>query len=90
MSTVKAYLTPASLQNLSSYKYSSIDISLVAQYILQPYWRWATTLLPPDLAPNSITSIGFGCIVFNLACVWIFDPSLGSEGRKAGGWLYLS
>jgi len=32
------YIAPDALPALHSYKYSGVDNSLVAKYIMQPYW----------------------------------------------------
>ncbi len=89
MSTVQSYLTPTRLANLSSYKYSAIDKSPLSNYVMRHYWVWAASLMPPDVAPNSITTIGFSAILFNLVCVWIWGGNLGEGGSASGSWLYL-
>ncbi|KAI8906250.1 CDP-alcohol phosphatidyltransferase-domain-containing protein [Gorgonomyces haynaldii] len=75
------------LKNLVHYKYSSLDLSPIANYILQPYWRWATTLFPLWLAPNLITLIGFLFVVGNFGLSWYYSPDLVQE---CPSWVYFS
>lgn len=89
MSTVQSYLSPARLANLSDYKYSSVDKSFLSKHVLRHWWVWTASLMPPDLAPNTITMLGFLAVVLNLAGVWIWAGDLGEGGRAAGSWLYL-
>ena len=75
------------IKSLNKYKYSAIDLSPIANYILQPYWRWATTLFPLWMAPNLITLLGFFFILFNLLlCMW-YSPDLYTAGPP---WIYFS
>lgn len=41
-----AVIEPKLLKNLSKYKYSGVDKSLLSKYLLQPYWNWLVTLFP--------------------------------------------
>jgi hypothetical protein len=45
-----SYIPRKGLENLKNYKYSGKDLSVVATYILQPFWRWLAELLPDWLA----------------------------------------
>jgi ethanolaminephosphotransferase len=40
------YVGEAGLSNLKFYKYSAIDKSPIANYVLKPYWNWAVGLFP--------------------------------------------
>lgn len=77
---------PAGLKHLKHYKYSAIDRSPIANYILQPYWRWATTLFPLWIAPNLITLLGFAFIVFNFILCMLFIPNLEATDHQ---WVYF-
>ncbi len=44
-------------------------------------------LLPTWLAPNAVTLLGFGFILFNVICLVIYMPDLKGPGP---GWLYFS
>lgn len=77
--------------HLKSYKYSSVDKSLVSYYILRHYvsrprtrksyaellqWNAAVELLPMWLAPNMVTLLGFGFILVNIVILELFVPDL--------------
>lgn len=40
------YIGPHGVATLHKYKYSGVDKSLVAKYILQPFWNRCVTLFP--------------------------------------------
>jgi len=76
-----------SLVHLKSYKYSSVDRSLISYYILRHYWNGAVKLLPLWLAPNMVTLIGFMFILVNIAILEVWVPDLVGP---APSWVYLS
>lgn len=55
------------LANLKQYKYAGVDKSWLANNVLQPYWSRLVLLMPINLAPNTITLVGFMAIVANYA-----------------------
>jgi len=75
------------LVHLKSYKYSSVDKSLISHYILRHYWNGFVKLLPLWLAPNMVTLLGFFFILANILCLEIFIPDLVGPGPS---WLYYS
>ncbi|KAL8639324.1 MAG: hypothetical protein Q9228_003630 [Teloschistes exilis] len=75
------------LVHLKSYKYSSVDKSLLSRYILKHYWNGFVELLPLWLAPNMVTLLGFFCILANVILLEIFIPDLVGP---APSWLYYS
>ncbi|KAL8661601.1 MAG: hypothetical protein Q9202_005429 [Teloschistes flavicans] len=75
------------LIHLKSYKYSSVDKSLISRYILKHYWNGFVELLPLWLAPNMVTLLGFFCILANVVLLEIFVPDLVGP---APSWLYYS
>ncbi|KAI9680940.1 MAG: hypothetical protein M1829_001020 [Trizodia sp. TS-e1964] len=75
------------LSHLKSYKYSSVDKSLISNYILKHYWNAAVKLLPLWLAPNMVTLLGFFFILANVASLAIVMPDLVGPGPS---WLYYS
>ncbi|KAJ5037452.1 uncharacterized protein L3040_007627 [Drepanopeziza brunnea f. sp. 'multigermtubi'] len=75
------------LVHLKSYKYSSVDKSLISNYILKHYWNAFVELLPLWLAPNMVTLLGFFCILTNVICLVIWMPDLVGPGPS---WLYYS
>lgn len=73
--------------NLEKYRYSAIDLSPIANYILQPYWSWAVTLFPLWMAPNLITLLGFLFVIANFILSYLYSPDLLRVGPD---WIYVS
>ncbi|GAA5986495.1 hypothetical protein JCM11641_005218 [Rhodosporidiobolus odoratus] len=67
-----------------SYSYSAVDKSPLSNYVMRHWWTWSASLMPPWLAPNCITLIGFGVVVLNFLSVWIWAPGLVDGPR----WVY--
>ncbi len=44
------YIGQDFLPNLRKYSYHGIDRSLIANHIMQPYWRWVVEFLPLTMA----------------------------------------
>lgn len=44
------FIDREAIKNLDSYRYSGVDKSLVAKYILQPYWSRLVLLFPTWMA----------------------------------------
>ncbi|OQN99320.1 hypothetical protein B0A48_14296 [Cryoendolithus antarcticus] len=62
------------LQHFKTYKYSSVDLSPLSYYVLRHYWNYCVSLLPLWLHPNSVTLLGFLCILFNIFLLILTDP----------------
>jgi hypothetical protein len=45
-----SYIPKKGLENLKSYKYQGKDLSIIANYVLQPFWRWLVEYLPEWMA----------------------------------------
>ncbi|KFH73710.1 hypothetical protein MVEG_00924 [Podila verticillata NRRL 6337] len=73
--------------NLSKYKYSGVDESLVSKYVLGPYWTKLVTFFPLSMAPNTITGLGFLCVVANLLTMFYFTPDMTGV---CPSWAYFS
>lgn len=69
------------------YRYSGVDKSPIARYILTPYWNYVTTLLPLWLAPNLITLLGLVAILINIVSIEILVPDFIGPGPT---WMYWS
>merc|ERR1712100_836913 len=80
------YIPNAGLKALSNYKYHGVDNSLLANYVMQPFWRQAVNLLPIWIAPNLVTLLGFFAIVASYLVMWFYSPQIQGE---APGWAYL-
>ncbi|KAF9923836.1 hypothetical protein BGZ65_008650 [Modicella reniformis] len=81
------YIPAEYRQNLSKYKYSGIDESLLSKYVLGPYWTKLVTFFPITMAPNLITGLGFLCVVFNLLTMFYFAPDITGV---CPSWAYFS
>ena len=81
------FIEPENIENLHKYKYSGVDKSLLAKYVLQPYWNWLVTLFPTSIAPNMITLIGFLCIVANFLTMLYFTTDMS---QPLPNWCYFS
>lgn len=75
------------LPNLKKYKYSSVDLSLLSKYILQPYWSRLVLFLPLWLAPNLVTLIGFAVICLNISTLLYFVSDISDP---LPSWVYFS
>ncbi|GAA6022593.1 hypothetical protein JCM10207_003917 [Rhodosporidiobolus poonsookiae] len=87
MPSVHYYLDQTHLRRLDQYSYSAVDKSPLSNYVMRYWWTWTASLMPPWLAPNCITLIGFGAVVLNFLTVWGFVPDLVGPG---GSWVYWS
>ncbi|KAG0152362.1 hypothetical protein CROQUDRAFT_649753 [Cronartium quercuum f. sp. fusiforme G11] len=77
--------------NLSKYKYSGEDHSIISRYILTPYWNKLVTYFPINMAPNLITLTGLGFVLINFTSLLIFEPTLECAPKpthvsKGGNW----
>ena len=80
-------LPEENLRYLREYKYNAVDRSLLSRYILNHYWTAVAELMPPWLAPNMITTIGFMFIYANIALLVWYMPDMKGPGPS---WLYFS
>eukprot|EP01132_Coremiostelium_polycephalum_P001560 gene1560-1979_t len=79
-------LSPTALLNLSKHKYSGIDDSILAKYVLQKYWTWCLNFVPLNIAPNLITLTGTLGIISTFLLVEKYSPFLSGN---LPGWLYV-
>ncbi|BGP13482.1 hypothetical protein JCM10213_001755 [Rhodosporidiobolus nylandii] len=87
MPGVRHYLDQTHLRRLDQYSYSAVDKSPLSNYVMRHWWTWSAGLMPPWLAPNCITLIGFAAVVLNFLTVWAFVPDLVGPGSA---WVYAS
>ncbi|GAA6044094.1 hypothetical protein JCM8097_008431 [Rhodosporidiobolus ruineniae] len=85
MPGVRHYLDLTHLRRLDQYSYSAVDKSPLSNYVMRHWWTWTASFMPPWLAPNCITLIGFFAVVLNFVCVWVFVPDLVGPGPS---WVY--
>ncbi|CAH7666163.1 CDP-alcohol phosphatidyltransferase-domain-containing protein [Phakopsora pachyrhizi] len=62
--------------NLSRYRYSGSDNSIISRYVLTPYWNRLVLIFPTSVAPNLITLTGLGFVMINFICLMIYEPDL--------------
>lgn len=70
------YIPQRGLKNLAKYKYSGMDLSLIAKYILHPFWTWLANYLPEWPAPNLITFAGFVPCLASFILTAYYCPTL--------------
>ncbi|CAO3659866.1 unnamed protein product [Umbelopsis ramanniana] len=80
------YISPKYRSNLSKYKYSGTDKSLLSRYVLNPFWNRLVKVFPLWVAPNLITMSGLLCVMLNLATLLYYSPDLGT----CPNWCYYS
>ncbi|ORY04428.1 Choline/ethanolaminephosphotransferase [Basidiobolus meristosporus CBS 931.73] len=81
------YIQKQYLKNLSNYRYSGVDKSLLSKYVLQAYWTRLVEFFPMWMAPNLITLLGFSCVIVNFLTVMILDPTLS---QPVPNWVYFT
>ncbi|TYI87335.1 hypothetical protein E1A91_D04G128300v1 [Gossypium mustelinum] len=57
------YIGSHGVQALKRYKYSGVDHSYLAKYVLQPFWSRFVNFFPLWMPPNMITLTGFMFLV---------------------------
>ncbi|KAI9085721.1 hypothetical protein K1719_032327 [Acacia pycnantha] len=72
---------------LHKYKYSGVDHSYVAKYVLQPFWTRFVKIFPLWMPPNMITLIGFMFLILSALLGYIYSPHLDSPPPK---WVHLA
>ena len=78
-------ISESELAQLATYKYSSYDYSLIANYILKYYWNGCVHLFPLWLAPNLITLLGLCFVLANFFLMAYYIPDLRTS---APSWVY--
>ncbi|EYU22597.1 hypothetical protein MIMGU_mgv1a0105292mg, partial [Erythranthe guttata] len=57
------YIGAHGVAALHRYKYSGVDHSYLAKYVLQPFWTRCVHFFPLWMPPNMITLMGFMFLV---------------------------
>ncbi|KAK9091985.1 hypothetical protein Syun_026896 [Stephania yunnanensis] len=70
------YIGTHGVAALHKYKYSGVDHSYVAKYVLQPFWSRCVNLFPLWMPPNMITLMGFMFLVMSALLGYIYSPGL--------------
>ncbi|KAL9643720.1 hypothetical protein ABK040_016166 [Willaertia magna] len=80
------YISPWMIDSLKNYKYKSGDNSIMSYY-LQSYWEYCAKLVPKQIAPNTITVLGFLGILLGFGLLIINNPNL--ESNHVNGIFYF-
>lgn len=70
------YIGRHGVEMLQRYKYSGVDRSYLAKYVLQPFWSRFVNLFPLWMPPNMITLLGFLFIVTSALLSYVYSPQL--------------
>lgn len=70
------YIGGHGIKALNNYKYSGVDHSYVAKYVLQPFWAKFVTFFPLWMPPNMITLMGFMFLSLSAVLGYIYSPHL--------------
>ncbi|XP_072980371.1 choline/ethanolaminephosphotransferase 1-like isoform X1 [Typha angustifolia] len=81
------YIGHHGVATLHRYKYSGVDHSLVAKYILQPFWSQFVNLFPLWMPPNMITLTGFMFLVISAVLGYVYSPHLDTAPPR---WVHLA
>ncbi|XP_054809439.1 choline/ethanolaminephosphotransferase 1 isoform X2 [Prosopis cineraria] len=81
------YIGAHGVAALHRYKYSGVDHSYVAKYVLQPFWSRFVTLFPLWMPPNMITLTGFMFLLVSALLGYIYSPQLDSPPPR---WVHFA
>jgi len=70
------YIGQQGLTNLKNYHYVGTDKSLIAKYIMQPFWNWVVQFLPLTVAANLVTVVGFAFIIWGYLFIALYAKTL--------------
>ncbi|XP_011077582.1 choline/ethanolaminephosphotransferase 1 [Sesamum indicum] len=72
---------------LHKHKYSGVDNSVLAKYVLQPFWTRCVNLFPLWMPPNMITLTGSMFLVTSALLGYIYSPQLDSPPPR---WVHFA
>lgn len=81
------YIGAHGVAALHRYKYSGVDHSYVAKYILQPFWSRFVNFFPLWMPPNMITLTGFMFLLTSALLGVIYSPQLDSPPPR---WVHFA
>ncbi|KAL8549317.1 hypothetical protein ACS0TY_008240 [Phlomoides rotata] len=80
------YIGAHGVAALHRYKYSGVDHSYVAKYVLQPFWTRCVHFFPLWMPPNMITLMGFMFLLMSALVGYIYSPQLDSPPPR---WVHF-
>ncbi|CAN1786387.1 Choline/ethanolaminephosphotransferase 1 [Linum perenne] len=81
------YIGSHGIQALHRYKYSGVDHSYVAKYVLQPFWSRCVYFFPLWMPPNMITLTGFFFLLTSALLGYIYSPQLDTAPPR---WVHFA
>ena len=81
------YIGAHGVSALHRYKYSGVDHSYVAKYVLQPFWTRFVHFFPLWMPPNMITLMGFMFLMLSAFLGYIYSPQLDSAPPR---WVHFA
>ncbi|KAH7437856.1 hypothetical protein KP509_05G092500 [Ceratopteris richardii] len=80
------YIGKHGIEALKNYKYSGLDCSYPAKYVLQLFWSCFVQFFPLWILPNMIMLMGFAFVIISALLGYIY--SLGFD-LPSPNWIYL-
>ncbi|XP_004487395.1 choline/ethanolaminephosphotransferase 1 [Cicer arietinum] len=81
------YIGSHGVAALHRYKYSGVDHSYLAKYVLQPFWTRFVNFFPLWMPPNMITLMGFMFLLLSALLGYIYSPHLDSAPPR---WVHFA
>ncbi|XP_057421733.1 choline/ethanolaminephosphotransferase 1-like [Lotus japonicus] len=81
------YIGAHGVAALHKHKYSGVDHSYVAKYILQPFWSRFVNFFPLWMPPNAITLTGFMFLLLSTFFGYIYAPQLDTAPPR---WVHFA
>ncbi|XP_039019107.1 choline/ethanolaminephosphotransferase 1-like [Hibiscus syriacus] len=81
------YIGAHGVAALKRYKYSGVDHSCLAKYVLQPFWSRVVNFFPLWMPPNMITLMGFMFLVTSAVLGYVYSPQLDSAPPR---WVHFA
>ncbi|RYR79220.1 hypothetical protein Ahy_A01g004045 isoform C [Arachis hypogaea] len=81
------YIGAHGVAALHRYKYSGVDHSYVAKYVLQPFWTRFVTVFPLWMPPNMITLMGFMFLMLSAFIGYMYSPQLDTAPPR---WVHFA
>uniref|UniRef100_A0A2P2LVJ4 Diacylglycerol Cholinephosphotransferase n=1 Tax=Rhizophora mucronata TaxID=61149 RepID=A0A2P2LVJ4_RHIMU len=81
------YIGSHGVAALHRYKYSGVDHSYIAKYVLQPFWSRCVNFFPLWMPPNMITLTGFMFLVASALLGYIYSPCLDTPPPR---WVHFA
>ncbi|KAK7392877.1 hypothetical protein VNO78_21327 [Psophocarpus tetragonolobus] len=81
------YIGAHGVAALHRYKYSGVDHSYMAKYVLQPFWSRFVNFFPLWMPPNMITLMGFMFLVASALLGYIYSPQLDTAPPR---WVHFA